>query len=336
MYRNDKSHMSAHWLVNALIKRGVSKQDITHKLGIATKEVEDPFDRVPINLYFSIMNWAAEVCDDDYFGINLVEDINLLDMGLYGYLLNNAPTLRDFCEIFSQYFATLTISASLQLESLKNSSRIVYEILYPITEDPRHDVEMTLAIPINVFRQKMGANWQPLEVHFSHSSPRDLKPISALFGDRIYFDQPSNFIEFDNRILNLTVEGSDPQLFNILKDQADEFLLKKGDVVSVVSKVRYILFHNLGTENADSYTVASQLNMSRSSLFRRLKEMGTSFKKIKNGVIEEMAKKALVGSQSSVTNIALMLGYSELSAFTRAFRHISGVSPFEYRKQNLK
>ena len=336
MHITHQSHMSLRWLMNALAKLGISKEYISNKIGITPQAFEDQLDRLPVHLYFSIMNWAADVNGSESFGIDLVDEIDLANMGLYGYLLQNAPTLKDFCETFSQHLATLTFGASLQLEQLKNCCRISYAVLYPTTEDTRHDVEMTLAIPVVFFRKQIGLHWVPLTAHFTHSEPANINPLSELFGPSIYFDQPSNHIEFDTNILHLNIAHSDAILFSLLKKQADEFLLKAGAPDNLTAQVRALLFHSLGDEHVDSNTIAKQLNMSRSSLFRQLKTTGTSLQKLKNKIIEETAKKALIESNTRISVIALMLGYAELSAFTRAFKQMTGESPSEYRQKNIQ
>lgn len=149
MHKNEDSRMSAHWMMNALVKRGVAKEDISNRIGITPEAFENLLDELPYDLYFTIMNWAAELSDNDSLGIDLAGEIDLANMGLYGYLLNNAPTLNDFCETFSQYLSTLTLGSSLQLQRLENSCRISYKILFPTMEDTRHDNEMTLAIAVN-------------------------------------------------------------------------------------------------------------------------------------------------------------------------------------------
>jgi AraC-like DNA-binding protein len=87
----------------------------------------------------------------------------------------------------------------------------------------------------------------------------------------------------------------------------------------------------LDSGRMDSDTVARTLNMSRASLYRKLRQEHTSFQAIRNQIIDRLAKIALKETDSPISQIALMLGYSEHSAFVHGFTRLTGVSPSEYR-----
>jgi AraC-like DNA-binding protein len=95
-----------------------------------------------------------------------------------------------------------------------------------------------------------------------------------------------------------------------------------------------MILKNLGRGDASSDTIARELGMSRSKLKRNLNMINHSFRALRDGVIYDVASQSLAETSSSITSIALMLGYSELSAFDRAFFRLTGMSPGEYRRVN--
>ncbi|KZZ35920.1 hypothetical protein A3757_14620 [Oleiphilus sp. HI0117] len=120
-------------------------------------------------------------------------------------------------------------------------------------------------------------------------------------------------------------------MLKVLRENADQLLDKILKIDDIVGQVKFYIARTLGTDACSANHAATQFFMSRRNLTRQLMTRGTSFRELRNAVMEEVAKKALTETSSPVSIIALQLGYSESSAFDRAFKSLSGYTPMAYR-----
>jgi len=198
----------------------------------------------------------------------------------------------------------------------------------------RQDCEWTLASYVHLVRRVTVSNWQPGRVTFTHSAPEDLLALRAVFGSAILFDQPGNSFSLEPSLLETPIGTQDARLSSLLREEAEQMLaaIKKTDALT--DHVRLMILKNLSRGDTSSDTIARELGMSRSKLKRNLNTTNHSFRALRDGVIYDVARQSLAETSSSITSIALMLGYSELSAFDRAFSRLTGMSPGEYRRVN--
>ena len=125
--------------------------------------------------------------------------------------------------------------------------------------------------------------------------------------------------------------GSHPQLAE-LNDQIMIEYLAKLDQDHISQKAKATIDDQLPSGNVTDEIVARSLYMSSRKLQRQLKKAGTTFNTLLNEVRQDLAKKYLREEDTSMTEIAFLLGFSESSAFSRAFKRWTGVSPTTYRK----
>jgi AraC-like DNA-binding protein len=122
----------------------------------------------------------------------------------------------------------------------------------------------------------------------------------------------------------------------VLTQQADKLLAGIHDEDALLQQVRLLILEGLDRGRADEASVATRLGVSVSTLKRRLKQGGCTYRQLRDGVVEEIAKSALSQTTVPISEIALRVGYSELSAFDRAFRRLTGMTPLEYRAREAR
>jgi len=186
---------------------------------------------------------------------------------------------------------------------------------------------------VNFLQSRLRFPWHPTLVRFANAPPADTSELRRLFGDHILFDQSETSFEFEAELLELRISEADPRLLSILTAHADELLRAVVDSRSFEAEVRLQILElmRLGLPTAES--VAHLHSMSLSAFKRRLEREGVSFRELRDTVVREVAQRLLRNTDIGIGAIALQVGYSEHSAFNRAFARLCGMTPTQYRRR---
>jgi AraC-like DNA-binding protein len=148
----------------------------------------------------------------------------------------------------------------------------------------------------------------------------------------ISFNQKTTAIVFERKLLDSKIKLNNPHLLNVLTDYAEKLLKKITTKDNIKDQVRRFIKHNLQENDVlDVNLAAKKLNMSRHTLYRKLKKEGVSFQSLAEEVRQAEAKHYLQENNISISEVAYLLGFSELSAFSRAFKRWTGESPAQFR-----
>jgi AraC-like DNA-binding protein len=266
----------------------------------------------------------------------MIELTDTSDLGIYGYLLMNAANVGEALEIASRYYPTFYLGAALNLSTARRTATLRYRVKGPATVSARHDNEWTLGFFVHLIRRGAAADWTPSTCTFTHAAPGDLTELHQLFGSNRHFEHAINSLEFSSDVLNYRINETDPSLLRVLTRHADKLLAEIQDEEDLVHKVRMLVLESLENGQSDAASIARKLNVSVSTLKRRLKEKGSTYRELRDGVVEDIAKSAISTTQVPISEIALRVGYSELSAFDRAFVRLTGMTPLKYRAREAR
>jgi AraC-like DNA-binding protein len=312
-------------------KGGVDIQELFRRLpGPMDRAMRTPETLTP-DLVNSILLECASLSGDDNFGLRMAELTDSEDLGIYGYLLMNAPTVGEALEIACRYYPTFYLGAVLDLSVAGATARLTYRVKAPATVSARHDNEWTLGFMVRLIRRGASADWTPGTTTFTHPAPRDRRELYQVFGSNLHFKHAINSMEFSADVLRYHISEADPGLLRVLTRHADQLLAGIHDEGDVAQRVRLLILEGLERGQADEATIASRLGVSVSTLKRRLKQAGFTYRELRDGVVGDIAKPAISQTRVPISEIALRVGYSELSAFDRAFMRLTGMTPLEYR-----
>jgi AraC-like DNA-binding protein len=299
-------------------------------LALRTPELVTP------DMVNAILLECASLSGDSNFGLRMAELADLSDLGIYGYLLMNARTVGEALELACRYYPTFYLGAALDLSVAGATARLTYRVKAPATVLERHDNEWTLAVLVRLIRRGASANWTPETATFTHPAPRDRRELRQVFGPNLRFRQAANNMEFSADVLRYRIGDTDPGLLRVLTQQADKLLAGIHDEDALLQHVRLLILEGLDQRRSDEASTASKLGVSVSTLKRRLKQAGCTYRQLRDGVVEDIAKSALSHTRVPISEIALRVGYSELSAFDRAFVRLTGMTPLEYRARKAR
>lgn len=338
---------AANGVANVITDLGGDPDRVFGSVGVDPDGLDDPLSEIELRSYCRLLGEAAAQTQHENFGLTFGRDFVPPRLGAIGYLTISAPTMRSAVQSLCSYFPAHQRQTLLEVRNVQDNLAIVYEVLDE-SIDRRQDAEFSIAVFWHMFRHCLPASWAPLEVNFSHPARGDKEEYERLFQAPVYFNQKTNNFLFRKTDLDHHVPTRDPLLYNImlglLRDRrpaAARTRVRPSDTnvhnaflsdTELVNRVREVVaeqLHNGGPSLGDA---ARELFLSSTTLYRRLKRLGLSFHAIVVALRRELALEYMRDDALSLTQIALLLGYSELSAFSRAFSQWTGTSPAQYRR----
>ena len=327
--------MKPRWLLRFLQSEGVDNQAMAKAVGVDPENLVDDQGRMSLDTYLMLFEWAAREFNRPHLGLELAtKDSQMADHGLILYMSSNSNSMEEGFRLLMQYQRTLMEGEIYQLFEHRDAAEVRLTITTGHTDHTAQDAEFSMAMVISAIETLTGIAIKPRKTCFSHKQIDPITDYYQLFGESVFFEQPDNSLWLNHDVLSLRPRAPDPALLNILKAQADQLLSELEEHVDFLDHVRLLISSNLGNEYFNAETLADHFGMTGRTLHRRLKNHGTSFKKLRFDAILKTARRALNESDASIADIAQQLGYSDSSGFVRAFKQLQGDTPLAYRKRH--
>jgi AraC-like DNA-binding protein len=286
----------------------------------------------PLPKFRTFMDAAAKALKDDQLGLTLSRAVPKGTYALTEFISRSAATLREAMEALARFGRI--INAGVDWVFVQRIGYGVLEHRIPAETEGLGRIlnEYTMAFVQRACIEGVGPGWRLQRLYFAHPPPADSAPLAAHFGVAPSFGTGVSGMEISDEVLNLPMASADPALKKYLEEQGRAVLETRPASTDLVGVVRQELVRRLGKTEAKVETVAEALNMSPRTLQRRLESERTSFQAVLDGVREQLAMSYLVNDSLTVSEIAYLLGYSELRAFDRAFRRWTGKTPVGWRQ----
>lgn len=301
-------------------------------LAVLTPEsVADPDGRVPARTVLALWQTLPELSGHEHFGLWLAEVAKAAPISPAAWFILSSPTLEVGLERVVRFQRLLHDRSQSQLRRDENELCYVHQVGDPAFRAPRHAIEFGFAQAVWLVRRALGRTVFPSRVHFQHAAPKDIAPYAALFGRGVTFGASSDELAFARQTCELPLVTQDDALSELVLAHARVLLERLPTDTSWATRVRSAIVRALPRDLPDLERVAQTLSSTKRTLQRRLAEEGTSFEEIFDAVRRELAERYLNERRLSVQECAFLLGYSDLSAFHRAFSRWHGVSPTRFR-----
>ncbi|WP_110714497.1 AraC family transcriptional regulator [Salinicola acroporae] len=300
--------------------------------GVDPERLSQPTLSLHLSSYCQVMENAARDSQCDNFGLYYGQQFKPQALGLIGYIGLCSPTLGAALRNWVTAFPYHQHDTLIQLVETDDCWRLDYQVRHGRILCRRQDAELTMGMVLNLIRHGAGAAWAPRAVTFEHPRPEQWHDHCKSFDTQVYFDHPVNSMLIPKRDLDRPMPDSDPLLLTVIQDvirRLDGQRTAQGLADRVRDQVRQVLSQGEPTLE----TAAYRLDLSGWSLQRRLQREGVSFTQLVDGVRRELAAHYLRQPHLSISEMALLLGFSEVSAFSRAFRRWHGVSPRQWRQR---
>jgi AraC-like DNA-binding protein len=300
------------------------------------RTLNNPDAWIPFSAYGDFLEIAARELNDDCFGLNLSETVDIRDAGLIGYLGIASKTLEDGLLNLSRYVRVFSEAFQIELTNNKHSGILAVTPQHPEHAQFRQATEFSYCVVTHAYRQLTGKRLSPTLVHFIHQRRSNVGAFERFFGCPVKFNRNHGQMVFSRRTLATPIRSSDDRLLSILRSHAEDLLRDRPHRrQELIRTIERRLTELLPTGQGRAKIIATELGMSERTLMRRLAAFDTSFAEILERLRNDLAMRYLAQDELSFTHIAFLLGYANQSAFSVACRRWTGSSPREIRSKNL-
>ena len=308
---------------------GVDPSEILAEIGIELSLFDNPNNPISYLARGRMFAHCAERTACPHFGLLVGQRAGLSSFGVVGLLAKHSPDVGFALRSLVRYMHLHVRGANVTLSTDSDLAVLEYQIYQPRARGNDQVGEGAVAVAFNIMRDLCGTDWEPVEARFAHRKPEDVKPFRRFFQAPLRFDAEQYAVVFSASWLHQPMPDTSPELLLLLQREVNE--LELNQETDFLEQVRSLLRTTLVTGHSSADQVAELLSMNRRTLNRHLNVLGTNFQKVVDEIRFEIARQLLEDSAMEILQIALFLGYSNASAFTRAFRRWSSTTPANWR-----
>jgi AraC-like DNA-binding protein len=287
--------------------------------------------------WWALLDRLASEDQTPALGLEIGKKIHVQDCGVLGYLFKTSRNIGDALKCFKRFQALIYAGSQADLKVLDEQTVcLLWEPDYGYSSQISD--ALLLSAMINILRELIYPEKLNLtSVHFTQTIPdAELSLYESFFECPIKTRQTKLSLSFSRSDLALCIPHVDSTLHHILGQQAEELLKHLPESDDFLVKLRDILMRCLHEGIADARVVAKQMGLSERTLHRRLKQKHRLYRDVLKEIRKSMAIRYLGEPRLTLPEIALLLGYSEQSTFSRAFKEWYGLAPLQYKKRFLQ
>jgi AraC-like DNA-binding protein len=315
--------------ISGLPARGIHAGSVLRAAGITPRLLALPQARVSTVHYSALWMEVAKVLDDEFFG----QDSRRMKCGSFAMLchaLIGSQTFAQALERIARYFGLLLDDIGVHL--VRDGERAALRLTSPTGRHPSNFGQETMLVMLHGLMSWLLRRRVPvLLAAFDYPEPPYSAEYRVMYSRHLAFGQPATALWFEAALLDLPVHLDERRLKTFLRDAPHSVVVKYTDRASVTARIRRALRAQSPTQWPTFDALARGLNLSASSLRRRLMDEGATYQGLKDDLRRDLAIEALSHSDLPVAAIAADLGFAEAGAFHRAFRRWTGSRPSAYR-----
>lgn len=322
-------------LAEALINHyGIDPVPLYRQAGLDPESIGKAGVRYPFSQLRDLWHAAMEATGDPCVGIVAGEHCRPTTLQILGFAWLASTSLERALDRWCRYHRIASTAASV--ETRDESDYRVYRLRAApgVRGMPVVLGEAGLAALLTMCRRASYPDFAPVWVRIKRPDPGQMDRFVEVFGCPVEFDAGENAIALKLEDLRRTLPAGNLDLATGA-DRLLDRMMEEVDEGPTTARVRALLIRHLSSGRVTEGEIAGMLNRSTSSLQRDLRAEGTTFRKLLEATRQNMADRLLKSENRSIGQTAFMLGYSDQSTFTRAFRRWHGVSPGQFVKQGV-
>jgi AraC-like DNA-binding protein len=319
------------WICARTSRHSAEAEAILARENIGPAEYFDPEVRVRHRVTMELLRVSVDGGDPE-IGLRAGAGLQPGDFAILEYAARSCSTVREAIACFARYLGLLNEAAELSLVEEGERATLHHHVVDGEPQLPAaNDFVMAAA---DAFRKTYCDAYQPpLEVHFAHPEPAYAAAYSDVFRTAVRFGAPHNAFVLSREQLDAKLTRSNPEARSEYERHAEDLLARVRGSAGITFAVRRVLLANVRTGSGSMATTARKLAMSIATLRRRLQEEGTTYATVLDAVRYDLAKKYVIDPAVTTSDVAFLLGFREVSSFSKAFRRwTGGVSWVEFRE----
>ena len=320
-------------LMNFAVLRGADRQALSTWSGIRPEDIEDHDNRIAFSSYLALIKAAQELTGEPAFALYFGASVDMSEISVLGLLTHASETMTDALAQINRY-GRLVIDTRVGASDLFELRRRWNSLWVADTRPRPFEIPELAEVAFAQLvcgTRRIGITGWLKSVHFTHPAPSYPKEYELVFQAPVVCGSDWNALEFDEAFVSHRVAVAPRFVFGILSDRAEELLESLERSKSVRGQVESLLMPILHTGDIGIDALAVALGLNRQSLYRKLKAEGVTFQEVVDELRRKLAHHYLQGNKVSVNEIAYLLGFSDGTAFSRAFKRWTGQSPRSWR-----
>jgi AraC-like DNA-binding protein len=311
---------------------GIDARALFHEHGLGLELLRDPSARVPSRKWDALARDLATRIPDVSSALHAAHCWHPSNLGALGFAWLSSSTLRTGLGRLARYWRLLGEKSSVDLVDEQPGLKLTFdsgrsdELVAPLT------ASFTMSLLVAMCRMNYGDALEPVQVNLKQVRPASAPRYRTHFRCPVSFDAGEDSFTLAHADADMALPTANRQIAATL-DQVLARELAHLDRTDVVSRCKATLLEQLASGEVSEDQMAEQFNMSRRTLQRKLADAETTYQQLVDGTRRDLALRYVEDPRYSITDITFMVGFSEQSAFTRAFRRWTGVSPSEYRRR---
>ncbi|MEM6261580.1 MAG: AraC family transcriptional regulator ligand-binding domain-containing protein [Bacteroidota bacterium] len=317
-------------MINHALAEGMSQEEVA-KISLPHEAIYQA-NAVPADAFFELHEQIDKRLGPG-FSVRVGQEMKMDDYGVLGLSWKTCSWAGEIFDRSERYFMLLSNTYVFKVEEIGEWSHV-----FLFRDGYRRGVELsneaTFSATVVVLRAMTESEISPVQVSFKHGPPRGLDDYEKSFQCPVLFNQEENFIAYTTEALRTRTAKADASINRFLVERVEEET--RGIEISpnkIAADVEELIKDALPSGIPSVQQLGEHMGMSSRTLTRRLAECGVSFRDLVRNTQENISKDLLTNSSRNMAEIAFQIGFSEQSAFNRAFKRWTGLSPLAFRKQ---
>jgi AraC-like DNA-binding protein len=311
---------------------GADPDEVIREAGLDPELFEDENNIIPYAALGRVLTACVARTRCPHFGLLVGQRGTLSSLGPIGGLLQHSPTIGEALSALVKHLHLHDRGAAPTLSIDGDVVVLGYAIYEPGVESPEQISDEAMAVATNIMRTLCDLDWVPDEVLLPRHPSVDPGPYRRFFRAPVRFDQETAALVFPTRWLDHRIADANPIFRQVFEAHVRE--LEAAGAGAWKENLRRMLRTEVLTNRCSATTVADRFAIHRRTLSRHLQAEGAGFQSLVDETRFEIARQLLSQTRIPLSEVAVALGYSEASAFTRAFRRWSGQSPAAWRLEH--
>ncbi|ARU86690.1 AraC family transcriptional regulator [Pseudomonas sp. M30-35] len=310
---------------------GLDSEQLCAQAGFEPGALDDPNGRCPLSATTRLWQLAVEASGDPALGLKTSQFVSPTTFHALGYALIASCSMREMFERTVRYYRVVSDAMELELRECADCYEFRFLTVPGNLAPAPEALDAFAAIYVRSCRNRLGRDFAPLAVYLQRPEPADPEPWHAVFRAPLVFSAAENLLRFAKPEFEQQLEDGNPELA-----EHNEVVLKRNleqlQGPHWVRKVRARLQAQLPEGEPSAERIAQALHMSLRSLQRHLADEGTSYEAVLAETRHALALQHIREANCSISEIAYLLGFSDVSSFSRAFKRWTGQAPSQYRE----